>query len=67
MEDILNDQEVQTHILTKKRKASWPSGSMTEVLDELEETASSPCQMPLAPNSINHESKCNCCFKIISA
>jgi len=30
MEDTLNDQEVQTYI--KKRKASWPSGSMTEIL-----------------------------------
>ncbi|QCE03469.1 hypothetical protein DEO72_LG8g1493 [Vigna unguiculata] len=54
MEDTLNDQEVQTY--TKKHKDSWPSGSMTEILNELEETASSRCLTPLAPYLINDDS-----------
>ncbi|QCD93267.1 hypothetical protein DEO72_LG5g1339 [Vigna unguiculata] len=54
MEDTLNYQEVQTY--TKKCKALWPSESMAEILNELEETASSPCLTPFAPYLINDDS-----------
>ena len=49
MQDLLDKQEVQITMAAKKHKVSCPSGSMTQILDELEETASSPCQTSLAP------------------
>ncbi|KAJ1429580.1 hypothetical protein SESBI_08365 [Sesbania bispinosa] len=48
MEDIIGEQEEQTPQLTKKHKVSWHD-SMEDIIGELEEIASSPCQMPLAP------------------
>lgn len=66
MADILHEQEELIGLspyqspfvpqLTKKCKVSWPSGSMVEILGELDETASSPCQTPLAPQ-LNHDGK----------
>lgn len=56
MEYIIGEQEEQI-TQTKKRKVSWLSGSMDEVHSELEETESSPCQTPLAPPLINHDSE----------
>jgi len=64
MEDTLNYQEVQTY--TKKCKALWPSESMAEILNELEETASSPCLTPFAPYLINDDSKCKVLDNIYS-
>lgn len=37
-----------------KHKVSWPSGSMEQILGELEENASSPCQVPLSPKLDNN-------------
>ncbi|KAJ1398763.1 putative transposase, Ptta/En/Spm, plant [Sesbania bispinosa] len=54
MEDIIGEQEKQTPQLTKKHMVSWHD-SMKDIIGELEEIASSPCQMPLAPQRINHE------------
>ncbi|KAG4969965.1 hypothetical protein JHK82_035661 [Glycine max] len=42
--------------LSKKHKVSWPSGSMEQILGELEENASSPCQVPLSPKLDNNSS-----------
>jgi len=64
MEDTLNDQEVQTYI--KKHEASWPSGSIIEILNEVKEIASSPCSTPLAPYLINDDSKCKLLDNIYS-
>lgn len=48
MASVIGEKE-QSPLLIKERKVSYPSGSMAKILDELEETASSPCQTPLAP------------------
>ena len=40
--------------LSNKQKVSFPSGSMEEILGELEENASSPCQIPLSPKVNNN-------------
>jgi len=39
---------------------------MTEILNELEETTSSPCLTPLAPYFINDDSKCKVLVNIYS-
>ncbi|KAJ1408487.1 putative transposase, Ptta/En/Spm, plant [Sesbania bispinosa] len=55
MKNIISDQGEKTPQMSKRHKASRPSSSMEDIIGELEEIASSPCQMPLAPQRINHE------------
>jgi len=44
---MASGEKEKSPLLGKNCKVSFPSGSMTEILDELEEVASRPSQAPL--------------------